>query len=231
MFVRQVKRKCSVRGCKSTDCFAISRTREVGNTVIICKSCLGKALGAIDEIDPKTKSNIPAADNTTVPSLFFNAKALGKTDVKDGLTADVVTVDENPTLTPENTQGENGNADADDKEPDNGSNVPPVDDGNKEPEQTDGTVPPADGTPDADGVTPPTDGVTPDADGVTPPTDGVTPDAEDVPPVTDAEDGTGDVTPPADVTEFKCPICGKPFDSEKGLKTHLRYCKPQTNNE
>ena len=200
MFVRQVKRKCGVRGCKSTDCFAISRTREVGNTVIICKSCLGKALGAIDEIDPKTKSNIPAADNTTVPSLFFNAKALGKTDVKDGLTADVVTVDENPTLTPENTQGENGNADADDKEPDNGSNVPP-----------------ADGTPDADGVTPPTDGVTPDT--------------EDVPPVTDAEDGTGDVTPPADVTEFKCPICGKPFDSEKGLKTHLRYCKPQTNNE
>lgn len=217
MFVRQVKRKCGVRGCKSTDCFAISRTREVGNTVIICKSCLGKALGAIDEIDPKTKSNIPAADNTTVPSLFFNAKALGKTDVKDGLTADVVTVDENPTLTPENTQGENGNADADDKEPDNGSNVPPVDDGNKEPEQTDGTVPPADGTPDADGVTPPTDGVTPDT--------------EDVPPVTDTEDGTGDVTPPADVTEFKCPICGKPFDSEKGLKTHLRYCKPQTNNE
>ena len=161
MFVRQVKRKCGVRGCKSTDCFAISRTREVGNTVIICKSCLGKALGAIDEIDPKTKSNIPAADNTTVPSLFFNAKALGKTDVKDGLTADVVTVDENPTLTPENTQGENGNADADDKEPDNGSNVPPADDGNKEPEQTDGTVPPADGTPDAeDGtgdVTPPAD--------------------------------------------------------------------------
>lgn len=144
MFVRQVKRKCGVRGCKSTDCFAISRTREVGNTVIICKSCLGKALGAIDEIDPKTKSNIPAVDNTAVPSLFFNAKALGKTDVKDGLTADVVTVDENPTLTPENTQGENGNA---------------------------------------------------------------------------------------DVTEFKCPICGKPFDSEKGLKTHLRYCKPQTNNE
>ena len=217
MFVRQVKRKCGVRGCKSTDCFAISRTREVGNTVIICKSCLGKALGAIDEIDPKTKSNIPAADNTTVPSLFFNAKALGKTDVKDGLTADVVTVDENPTLTPENTQGENGNADADGVTPPTDGTVPPADDGNKEPEQTDGTVPPADGTPDADGVTPPTDGVTPDT--------------EDVPPVTDAEDGTGDVTPPADVTEFKCPICGKPFDSEKGLKTHLRYCKPQANNE
>ena len=121
MFVKGVKRKCSVRGCKNTDCFAISCTREVGNTVIICKSCLGKALGAIDDIDPKTKSNIPAVDNTKAPSLFFNAKALGKTEIKDGLTADVVTVDENPTLTPENTQSENGNADADGKEPDNGS--------------------------------------------------------------------------------------------------------------
>ena len=139
MFVRQVKRKCGVRGCKNTDCFAISRTREVGNTVIICKSCLGKALGAIDEIDPKTKSNIPAVDNTSVPSLFFNAKALG--------------------------------------------------------------------------------------------TDAAETKIDDVPPITDAEDGTGDVTPPADVTEFKCPICGKPFESEKGLKTHLRYCKPQTDNE
>ena len=211
MFVRQVKRKCGVRGCKNTDCFAISRTREVGNTVIICKSCLGKALGAIDEIDPKTKSNIPAVDNTSVPSLFFNAKALG-TDAAETKIDDVPPVTDNgqgETTPPPTTE--------DGKEPDNGSDVPPVDDGNKEPEQTDGTVPPAD--------------VTPAADGVTPPTDGVTPAADDVPPVTDAEDGTGDVTPPADVTEFKCPICGKPFESEKGLKTHLRYCKPQTDNE
>lgn len=189
MFVRQVKRKCNVRGCKSTDCFAISRTREVGNTVIICKSCLGKALGAIDEIDPKTKSNISVAENTSAPSLFFNAKALGKTGV--------VTVDENHTVTPP-TDGQNETTPpqtADGKKPDNDSDVPPVDDGNKEPGQT-------------DGVTPPVDGVTPDA-----------------------EDGTGDVTPPGDVTEFKCPICGKGFDSEKGLKTHLRYCKPQTDKE
>ncbi len=138
MFVRQVKRKCGIRGCKNTDSFAISQTREVGNTVIICKSCLGKAFGAIDEIDPKTKSNIPAVDNTSVPSLFFNAKALG-TDATE------TKVDDVPPATPENEQ-----------------------------ENT---------------------------------------------------------TPPADVTEFKCPICGKLFDSEKGLKTHLRYCKPQTDKE
>ena len=162
MFARQVKRKCSVRGCKNTDCFAISRTREAGNTVIICKNCLGNALKAIDEIDPKTKSNIPAIDNTAAPSLFFNTKARGKTDAKDGLTTDVVTVDENPTATGEQTEPETK-----------------VDD-----------VPPADGITDADGT-----------------------------------------NLSEDVTDFKCPICGKPFESEKGLKTHLRYCKPQTDNE
>lgn len=139
MYVKGVKRKCSVRGCKNTDCFAISRTREVGNTVIICKSCLGKALGAIDEIDPKTKSNIPAVDNTSVPSLFFNAKALG--------------------------------------------------------------------------------------------TDATETKIDVVPPASNTEDDTEGTNPPEDVIEFKCPICGKTFDSEKGLKTHLRYCKPQTDKE
>ena len=80
MFVRQVKRKCSVRGCKNTDCFAISRTREVGNTIIVCKSCLEEALGAIDEMDPRAKSNINVLDNTLAPPLFFNKKAFAAAD-------------------------------------------------------------------------------------------------------------------------------------------------------
>lgn len=134
MFVKQVKRKCSVRGCKSTECFAISRTREVGNTVIICRSCLSEALGDIDKIDPKTKSNIPTLDNTTAPPLFFNAKALGTE-------TDIAAVDKN-------------------KEPETGLDVSPD-----------------------------------------------------------------------DVADFKCNICGKSFDSEKGLKTHLRYCKPHDDVE
>lgn len=189
MFVRQVKRKCGVRGCKSTDCFAISRTREVGNTVIICKSCLGKALGAIDEIDPKTKSNIPVVENTSAPSLFFNA---GVAETK---------IDAVPPETPDNGQ-ENTTPPVDDgnKEPEPGSDVPPANNGDKEPEQS-------------DDVTPPTDAV---------------------PPASNTEngtEGTEGTNPPEDVTEFKCPICGKTFDSEKGLKTHLRYCKPQTDKE
>lgn len=160
MFVRQVKRKCSVRGCKSTECFAVSRTREVGNTVIICKSCLGKALGAIDEIDPKTKSNIPVAKNTSAPSLFFNA---GVTETK------------NDTIPPETPNNRLANA------------TPPIEDGNKEPESGSDTLP--------------------------------------------ADGGEKEREQSDDVTEFKCPICGKTFDSEKGLKTHLRYCKPQTDKE
>lgn len=72
MYVRQVRRKCSVRGCRCTDSFAVSLTREAGNTVIICKNCLEKALKAIGEIDPKTKSNIPKASGKEAPPLFFN---------------------------------------------------------------------------------------------------------------------------------------------------------------
>ena len=204
MFVKGVKRKCSVRGCKNTDCFAISRTREVGNTVIICKSCLGKALGAIDDIDPKTKSNIPAVDNTKAPSLFFNAKALGKTETKNGLTADVVTVDENPTLTPDNGQGET---------------TPPadVDDGNK-------VTPPAEDVPPVPGAE---DGINEEAETVEP-EEQTEPDngSKDVP-----SPDLGDTASTADVQPHTCPNCGRSFDSKNGLNTHLRYCKPQTESK
>lgn len=142
MFVRQVKRKCSVRGCKCTDSFAISRTREVGNTVIICKSCLGKALGAIDEIDPKTKSNIPKAEHTKAPALFFNAKALG-------IAAEPEIDDASDELLNQEQQ-ENGNEPEQDSEQD--SDNPPAADGDDEPEQDEpDTDTDEDGTSEADG--------------------------------------------------------------------------------
>lgn len=103
MYVKQVKRKCSVRGCKNTECFAISQTREAGNTVIICKSCLGKALASLDEIDPKTKSNIPESDNTQIPPLFFNAKAFGKPEHIVPEDAAAVTPEEQTAPTEETT--------------------------------------------------------------------------------------------------------------------------------
>ena len=80
MYVRRVKRKCSVKGCKNTECFSISRTREAGNTVIACKDCLEQTVKAIDEIDPNAKNNIPVLDNTLAPPLFFNEKAFAAAD-------------------------------------------------------------------------------------------------------------------------------------------------------
>ena len=84
MFIRQVRRKCGVRGCKCVESYAISRTREPGNSVIICEGCLNAALGAIGEIDPATKSNIRPQENISAPPLFFNTEALGKPDKVTG---------------------------------------------------------------------------------------------------------------------------------------------------
>lgn len=49
MFVKKFKRKCDVRGCKNTvDVFLISKRREMGNTIAICKECLKEAQSSID---------------------------------------------------------------------------------------------------------------------------------------------------------------------------------------
>ena len=49
MFVKKFKRKCSVRGCKNVeDVFLISKRREMGNTVGMCRSCLAEALKTLD---------------------------------------------------------------------------------------------------------------------------------------------------------------------------------------
>lgn len=54
MNVRKLKRKCGVRGCKNTESYAISLTREAGNSIIACKDCLESALKAIKEkYEPK----------------------------------------------------------------------------------------------------------------------------------------------------------------------------------
>lgn len=48
MYVKKIKRKCGVRGCKCTETYAISRSREMGNSIIVCESCLVEALAEID---------------------------------------------------------------------------------------------------------------------------------------------------------------------------------------
>lgn len=166
IYAKKVKRKCSVKGCKNTECFAISKSREIGNSVIICKSCLREGLGAVGEIDPKTKKNIPVVNRSSSPSLFFYAKTLG-TDTAETKNDDVPPVTDNGQGETTPSQTEEG------KETDNGSDVPPDT----------------------------TDGCTEEPDS------------------------------PADITEFKCSVCDRTFDSEKGLNTHLRYCKAEEKDE
>lgn len=49
MFIKKFKKKCDVRGCKNTqNVFLLSKRREFGNTVAVCKDCLEKALAQTD---------------------------------------------------------------------------------------------------------------------------------------------------------------------------------------
>lgn len=69
IYARRVKRKCDIRGCRNLDCYAISKSREAGNTVIICKECLEGGLDAIEKIGKES----PAKKKVTSgpPPLFF----------------------------------------------------------------------------------------------------------------------------------------------------------------
>jgi hypothetical protein len=77
MYVKKVKRKCGVRGCKNTESYAFSRTREVGNSVIICRDCLADALAASADTEQAAGESSAAKKDTAAPPLFFNAAALG----------------------------------------------------------------------------------------------------------------------------------------------------------
>lgn len=71
MYVKRLRRKCGVRGCRNIDTFSISLSREAGNTVNICASCLGKAFGAIDDVPEAVDSR---TSRTEAPALFFNSR-------------------------------------------------------------------------------------------------------------------------------------------------------------
>lgn len=70
MYAKRVKRKCGVRGCKCLDSFAISRTREGGNSIIACKDCLVEALKAVEEAQ---KAPVVKRELKEAPPLFFHS--------------------------------------------------------------------------------------------------------------------------------------------------------------
>lgn len=70
MFIKKIKRRCDVKGCKNTDTFCISRSSEIGNSVIICRNCLSEALKAAETyIEPEK------AAMSNPPELFFGTAA------------------------------------------------------------------------------------------------------------------------------------------------------------
>lgn len=61
MFVKKFKRKCDVRGCKNTaNVFLISKRREMGNTIAMCRDCMQEAITATkDYVEPvKVKKEV-----------------------------------------------------------------------------------------------------------------------------------------------------------------------------
>ncbi len=109
MYVKKIKRICGVRGCKNTDVFALSKTREMGNSVIICKDCLKDALASIDNyVEPvKVKTERkplfyhPELE-VTVPSVAENEPEPPEVieeapeDADITVTEDAVTIQEEP---------------------------------------------------------------------------------------------------------------------------------------
>lgn len=68
MYAKRLKRKCMVRGCKNTDTYSISHTRESGNSVIICIDCLTGAIKSAKKAEKAPKVDyVPSKP----PQLFF----------------------------------------------------------------------------------------------------------------------------------------------------------------
>ena len=74
MNIAMVKRKCNVRGCREVQSFAISKTRETGMSVIICKNCLEEAIKSVKDFKMPEKPVFSGA----VPELFYNRPAKKK---------------------------------------------------------------------------------------------------------------------------------------------------------
>ena len=84
MFIKKFKKKCGVRGCKNiSDVFIISRRREMGNTIAICRQCMADALKATDNyFEPAKAKAIPRP-------LFPHPELEVKNDVAISSVADI----------------------------------------------------------------------------------------------------------------------------------------------
>lgn len=52
--IKKIKRQCMVRGCKNKDTYSVSCSKELGNSIHICKECAEGIMEAIAEKYPDT---------------------------------------------------------------------------------------------------------------------------------------------------------------------------------
>lgn len=69
MYLKRIKRKCMVRGCKNTDTYTMSKTREMGNSVYMCKDCIAEADKAVKSYVEPEKTMVKKG----IKPLFFNS--------------------------------------------------------------------------------------------------------------------------------------------------------------
>ena len=82
MFVKKFKKKCGVRGCKNvSDVFIISRRREMGNTVAMCRDCMIDALKSTENYVEEVKAK-------SIPRPLFPHPELDKKEVTISSVAD-----------------------------------------------------------------------------------------------------------------------------------------------
>ncbi len=112
MNVKKIKRKCGVRGCKNTASFVISKTREMGGSIIMCRECMADALKSTEgyvepekvkkapkPLFPHPKSEVTlssVADVEPKPQEVIDADA---EDVDISVAEDTVTHNEEPITT------------------------------------------------------------------------------------------------------------------------------------
>ena len=103
MFVKKFKRKCDVRGCKNTaDVFLISKRREMGNTVAMCRDCLKEALKATEGYTEPVKVKKEIRPLFPHPELEVTISSVADAEPKPTEVIEEVT-EENPVSVAEDT--------------------------------------------------------------------------------------------------------------------------------
>lgn len=106
MYIKKLKRICDVRGCRCTESYAISLSREVGNSVIICRSCAEKALEAMRNAPEKEAKPVRVV---TAAPLFYHPTAAVDETVDETVAKIEKTVAASPDLLQQPCDGEADN--------------------------------------------------------------------------------------------------------------------------